>query len=235
MRNLTHGPAHAANVRTHHPMTPDLHRTALEDLLASRLVMAVSLQPPGADSSRAAWWMTRSWCREPHHGYPDYETLWPQFAEDLQALTETFTQGGRPAPLVSECELSYVNPVTAVEPWPGQSRLERLLLRWFGQHDGGGLLPSPEDVVADARFSMPRQGDAPAGTMTIETRWLSVEGPGQVMGMTLSARSRVSDGQLTSVRAFFDNALEWIIRGFAELTTASAVGAPEPTALQRKG
>jgi hypothetical protein len=196
--------------------------------------MAVGLDerssPIGPPPSR--WWMARVWSRAPHHGFPEYDGLWPQFAGDVVEMTGLCAADGRPPPAISECELSYVNPITAVEPWPHNSRAERLLLQSFGG-DADGLLPVPDDVVADARFSMPPRGAAPAGKMTVEMHWVSVEGPGQAVGMTLSARCRVPDGLLSTVHAFFDNALEWIILGFAALTDAAPVGAPEPGALHR--
>jgi hypothetical protein len=205
-------------------------RTPLDELSVSKLVMAVGFDDHASSCTPSSppWWVTRAWPRAAHHPFPDYDGLWPEFATDLDDMAMTCVERGRQAPVVSECTLSYVNPVTAVEPWPRNRRLERLLLHWFGDGFADGLLPTPDDVVADAHFSLPRRGAAPPGTMTIEMHWLSVEGPEHLVATTLSARSVVPDGELGSVRAFFDHALDWIIRGFAAVSDAAAIGAPEP-------
>ena len=217
-------------------MASDAFPTTGEDLLVSRLVMAVGFDasaPWSKPPPLPRWWVTRAWPRAPHHSFPDYDSLWPQFAADLDDVAEQCTENGRLPPAAAECELRFVNPVTPVEPWPRTSRLERLLLHWFADTAADGLLPTPEFAVADAHFSMPPRGKAPPGRMTIEMRWMSIEGPEPVVGMTLSARSRALDGELGAARAFFDNAFEWIVRGFAAVSESTPVGAPEPGALQR--
>jgi hypothetical protein len=205
------------------------HRTPLEDLLVSRLVMAVGFQGASPSTAASPWWATRCWPRPAHQGFAPYDELWPEFARDLAALGKLRPDDGRPLP-VSECELVYVNPVTPVEQWPHSSRLERLLLGWFGDGAGGDLLPQPDQVVADAHFALPHHGAAPPGTMTISMQWVSAESAHPMVGLTFSARSPVPDGELDSVRSFFDSAFEWIVRGFAAVAESSPLGSPGPGA-----
>lgn len=210
------------------PLRPDLHGVrSSEAVMAVRFspeldadaVAACSPAPTSQDGGTLTLGRDRfakAWARGPNEAFEGYEQLWPSFWRDLEAVRGRIVASGRPEPVLVECELRYTNPINAEETWHRHGQLERLLLRWLGQEMAGGFLPGPDDVVANATFTLPGARHKGSGTLTISLQSVNGEGPGPLMGMTLSAVGKVQ-GDLAGARAFFDSAFEWIVRGFASL------------------
>jgi hypothetical protein len=160
--------------------------------------------------------LARSWQRQPGEPFVGYDELWPAFSADHASWAGVVRDCGIEVPDITECELAYANPMTVEESWQRHGRLERLLVNWLGRHLSGEYLPPPEGVVTDATFRMPGRGRA-AGTLTVSLETIAHEGPEPLVGTTLTARSAVDGAGLGAAKAFFDEAFEWIVRGYASL------------------
>ncbi len=161
-----------------------------------------------------------SWSRVPFEGFPDYESVWLAFAEDYAQIERAVIARGCDILLIEECELCYVNVVTPEERWARRSHLERLFADRLRQCPYDTFLPSPDEVVSDTRFRIPGADGRPAGTLSVTVHSLAAEGGTTPMtGITLSARGRVKSATLGGVKAFFDVAFEWIVRGYASLAS----------------
>ncbi|HAM02168.1 MAG TPA: hypothetical protein DCQ30_08060 [Acidimicrobiaceae bacterium] len=232
-----------------HPRVHDQGHPELPDLARSEVVMGVEFDTTGASPTESAVheWLTQragsrprllgpdcgaldvtperlrvSWGRQPHDGFASYDDIWPVFADDLENF-EAFVrgQGLRHLP-VEGCELTYVNPLAPGQDWRRRGVLERLLLQWAHVDPTETLLPTPEEVQSGTRYKIRGQDGAAVGRLyvTVDSVWL--ETPEPMILVTLTAHGRPVGEGTDGIRAFFDTGFEWIVRGFAALTSTEA-------------
>lgn len=160
-----------------------------------------------------------TWPRLPNTGFPSYQEMWPEFRGAFDRLQQSAIDGGATAPLVDECELSYLNAITPEEQWSRHMPLEHFLVQWFSQNPYDTFLPSPDEVLTDTRFRI-RDGKGRAmGTLSVNVHSLAGEGGVPMMAATISAHGRVHARKLDGAEAFFHTAFDWIVRGFASLAS----------------
>lgn len=168
--------------------------------------------------------VSRTWDRQPHESFVGFDEMWQGFAAELAPRLELPAAPGGEPPPVGSCELTYVNPILAEDDWRGGAWAESLLLRWLDQTFAGAYLPAPSGIEADATFDMQGAGTAAGGSgrLCVSVRSLVVESPEPLFSLTLSAQGPASGPGLAGVKAFFDTAFEWIVRGFASLAPPPA-------------
>jgi len=163
-----------------------------------------------------------SWTRQPHDGFASYDDIWPVFADDLEKF-ETFVraQGLGHVP-VAACELTYVNPISPGEDWQRRGVLERLLMQWARIDPTETLLPTPDEVESGTRYRIPGQDGAAVGRLFVTVHSVWLETPEPMILVTLSARGRPVGEGTEGAKMFFDTGFEWIVRGFAAVTSTEA-------------
>ena len=144
--------------------------------------------------------------------YPRYVTLRPQF----EALWSTFEGFSRAefdiAPVVQQYELTYVNHIPWHPDWQDLGAALRFVFPDLGWRPGTRFLPSPEGTDVRLAVRLPKD----AGRLHLRLR----EGRRKTDGARLFMLEFTARGLLPSASEWFDLAHEWIVHGFADLTSA---------------
>lgn len=150
--------------------------------------------------------------------YPRYESIRAMFSERLGQFTEFVAaeQLGELAP--NQCEVTYVNHVRPSAQWHDASGLAQIV-GIAGNSYADGFLPTPEEMRTAARYVMEHQGQ-PIGRLHINCHTaLDLAQNEPVVVINLTARGAPRSPDLDGVLAFMDMGREWVVRGFADLTT----------------
>ena len=192
-----------------------------------------NLRVGGAPPTQAIWFLTedggevlqiqrdrfsRNWTRKQDE-YPSYEKLRPAFERDFEDFRAFLLREGIGEPSIVQCEITYVNPLQAGDGWDRQGELQKIFAPWSGGFVEG-FLPEPENVQIAARFMIKDPPGTPIGRLyaTVQPA-IDPETSSPRILLTLAARGRPLGPGLDGIRAFLDLGHEWIVRGFATLTT----------------
>lgn len=159
---------------------------------------------------------TRNWTRSPNEGYPSYATLKPRFDQDFGSLCDHLSGQGFPPLVVTQCELTYLNPIVPDDNWSRPGQINEIIAPWSGEFSEPFLL-EPEGVQLRAGWVVEFQGDR-VGRFTTEVGPLAGAGPPRIL-VTLQSRLRPLAAGQAGIDASLDLSHDWIVRGFASLTT----------------
>lgn len=151
--------------------------------------------------------------------YPRYENIRDRFREEVSGFEQFVDDENLGTLSVSQCELTYVNHIEQSETWGRHGQVEQVFRNW-SPLPGGVFLPEPEDAFLQWRFRISGKDDKVAGRLHVvaQPSWL-VGNMNPVWLMNLTARGGALGSGISGAFAFFDLAREWIVRGFADLTT----------------
>lgn len=151
--------------------------------------------------------------------YPRYERIREWFQRDCAAFLR-FVEANQLGEVVpDQCEVTYVNHVKPGSIWKEHGEVGKVVMPWSGQHSDDFLLLE-EDVTLTARYIIPGEQGEPIGrlSVTVQPAYVSdMEEP--VLQMTLIARGRPMGEGMGGVLRFLDLGRDWVVRGFASLTT----------------
>lgn len=152
--------------------------------------------------------------------YPRYEKhLRPKFEEELETFA-SFVQTENLGELrPNQCEITYVNVLEAGRGWERHGQLARVLSLYSGTFSES-FLPEPEMLRISGSFVMPGTDDVPVGRLhfSVEPAFRKSDAV-PIFRLTLVARGAPLGDGTAGVLAFMDIGREWIVRGFAALTT----------------
>jgi uncharacterized protein (TIGR04255 family) len=151
--------------------------------------------------------------------YPRYESIRQTFSEELRVFLRFVEQERIGQVTPTQCEVTYVNHIVAGKGWDNLGQVDRVFAPWSGSYSDT-FLQSPEEARAAIRFLIPGDGGEPVGRLRIElSPNVEVKTQRPVFVLTLTARGRPGGSQIDDVLAFLDTGREWIVRGFASVTT----------------
>lgn len=164
--------------------------------------------------------LVHNWRNSAEQAYPHYKELVPDFAEAYTALESFAEERGIGSVHPTQCEVTYVNPVPLEDLGP-EKDLSRLLEPWSGQTTDT-FLPAPEAFQLALSYPIHMAGGEFAGRLHITAASTSRLTDGkEVVMLQLFARGKPLGKGLDGVRAFLDLGHEWVVRGFASITTAT--------------
>ncbi len=151
--------------------------------------------------------------------YPRYEHVSDKIKKELTTF-DRFLRREKIGELIpNQCEITYVNHIGTTSEWQTHGQLDEIITL-FGARYSEPFLPTPEDAQVKVRYVIPGENGQPLGRLHISVQ------PGYrksnhepMMIMTLTARGRAQNDGIDSVLRFFDTGREWIVRGFAAVTT----------------
>lgn len=151
--------------------------------------------------------------------YPRYvSAVRPRFVAEWQRFRKFITSLGLGEIEVQQCEVTYVNDIAQGQQWQRYSDALRLLSYW--QEKGtDGFLPPPETFSMSGTFEMPERSGRLHFTAQ---RVIRRNDNTQALQVKLIARGRPASSQDNDVLAWMDQGREWIVRGFADLTSEKA-------------
>ena len=148
-------------------------------------------------------------------GYPSFDELKPRFEKaflDFQAFVKKRQLGQL---RFTRAELGYINVIPIEGPIKDQG-LPGLIAPLTGSYSDD-FLPRMDTASFRAEYEMRADGRR-AGRLVVSAN--PAEGPtGQVLLLEFTAQGQPRVNRLESVLAFHDVAHEWIVRGFASITT----------------
>ena len=157
--------------------------------------------------------------------YPRYTTLSGEFADLIGALDAAAKSAGRPRIVVDFCEISYVNEIVVpgIEPTQRHPDLSEVI-SVVKKVKGKAFLPDAEDAQFQARWRIDPAALPPGSS--VGRLYLAVS-PGYradtqlpIYAMNLAARIvPPPDADLTAAMPLLDVGHDWIVRGFADITT----------------
>lgn len=161
----------------------------------------------------------RNWrLRTGHEDYPRYDSLFASFWREWEGFQSLLRDEKIEGPKVDQCELTYVNYIDLDQIKDGLSGMEHAFVI-FEQQDRNDFLPKPSLMKWESAYALP-QG---RGRLHVSASPIFRHRDFKlVVNFTLSARGNPINEQLPSndqIKAWFDLAHEWIVRGFDELTT----------------
>lgn len=140
---------------------------------------------------------------------PTFEKEWKRFSEFLRL--ENFS-----SPAINQCEVLYVNHVELNNVIPDVGAIDQLVKYWTPQKYE--FLPRPEMISVTMNYVMPEERGRLHVTLEPKIRRRDRK---VVLQLSLLARGKPASSDLRDVLDWFDLGREWIVRGFAELTTKS--------------
>jgi uncharacterized protein (TIGR04255 family) len=151
--------------------------------------------------------------------YPRYASIRDSFVAELSAFDKFTRAEALGAMTINQCEITYVNHLPKGEGWHGSGDVNELFSIWNAPN-GMGFLPQPEDVRFDVRFRITDPNGEPTGRLRITlARAVRLKDQSEILVLTLIARGRPWASGVDGAVSFLDLGHEWIVRGFAEITT----------------
>ncbi len=151
--------------------------------------------------------------------YPRYESdIRPRFKREFASFIGFVQERELGKIDVQQCDVTYVNDIPLGEGWDSLSDLPKLLgvcspLR------PGSFLPMMETLFLQGSFEMPHNH----GRFHFATQFLKrMTDEREVYQLRLTARGKPDSSSESDVLSWLDIGREWVVRGFADLTTPEA-------------
>jgi len=150
--------------------------------------------------------------------YPRYEAIRDEFLRRWEQFLRFLEAEGLAKPTIVECELTYVNHIPKGTCWSKPSDIPGVFT--FLRDDPGlSFLPPPESLACNLRYEPPGE----RGKLHVALgQAVRTQDETEVLRLDLAARGSLELPRDEDLPGWFDLAREWIVRGFADLTTEKA-------------
>ena len=154
------------------------------------------------------------------------DEIYPRYEDDLRPRLERewgrFKQFVADSHIgdiaVQQCEVTYVNDMPAGDEWRTFAESLRLFSPWWGR-GSDGFLQRPETLMVQGSFALGGEEGRLHFVSRHVRRNLDQKEAVQLM---LTARGRPKSSADADVLGFMDIGREWVVRAFADLTSAEA-------------
>ncbi len=147
--------------------------------------------------------------------YPRFPEVFGKFWSAWETFLEFCNGEGLGDPQVNQLEVTYINHIIQDDGWSGLGTIGEVFpdLYWREKHS---FLPSPESIAWKASFTLPED----AGRLHVSLRHaLRRDDNKPVLLCELTARGMPEARDAEAIREWFKVGREWIVRGFADLTS----------------
>jgi uncharacterized protein (TIGR04255 family) len=163
--------------------------------------------------------LVHNWRKRGDHEYPRFDHIRDAFRDDLSHFERFVEHEGLGAVKPTQCELTYVNHIVPDAGWGSPGRLDRLLTVCANSYNSG-FLPPPEEAEVHYRFVIVKEDAEPCGRLHVSAKPAMRTADGaRLIVLTLTARGFPPVYDSSGVHQFLELAHEWIVRGFASITT----------------
>jgi uncharacterized protein (TIGR04255 family) len=151
--------------------------------------------------------------------YPRYVNIKRRLQSEFATFIACLASENLGAIRLTQCELTYVNHITVAAAGILHGDISSVVTTWTNTYSEP-FLAKPEDVAFHARYKMCDEQGKPVGRLHVSFqpayRATTAE-PIFVMNMTARGEPRPADFE--GALELFDREHEWIVRGFASITT----------------
>ena len=158
-----------------------------------------------------------NWRRIEGDDYPRYEHVKASFQEHFRIFQEFLAEEQLGETRLNQWELTYVNHIPAGDGWHRHGELGLVVPLLVGCTEGE-FLPEPEDIALQVRYPIPNGAGAVSRLYVVANPGFDPSGK-PVLGLTLTARGGLDQDSESSLESRLDVGREWIVRGFAEVTS----------------
>lgn len=138
-----------------------------------------------------------------------FESAWKQFS----AFVEEEHLGELN---IVQCEVSYINHLDVEKGWHTAADISGVFPCWSDQ-SMGLFLPPPEAISFDVSYRLPDD----RGRLRISLRPAIRNKDGvEILQLTVTARGKPNDSTMASILEWIELGREWVVRGFADFTSA---------------
>lgn len=156
----------------------------------------------------------QNWRKSKERPYLHYRDLRPSFERMWDRYLKFLRENQVRAPIVRECEVTYVNYIDKGTGWNNLKELAEVISPWSGE-SSGAFLPTPEVVSMDVAFPIKPK----SGRLRVILEPGIREGK-QTLQLTLTARCKPDSSNSADLLTALDVGREWVVRGFADITTS---------------
>lgn len=159
-----------------------------------------------------------NWRRIHGQDYPRYTHVKTSFEKNFSLFQEYLAdeQLGEPRP--NQWELTYVNHIPAGDGWHRHGELG-LVVPLLNPNPESGFLPEPEDIALRVRYRISPEEEVVSRLYVEATPGFDPTSRKPVVGLTLTARGGLERGAENLLSSRLDVGRDWIVRGFAEVTS----------------
>jgi len=154
--------------------------------------------------------------RQRGQAYPRYEHVIESFERVASTIESFFAEHKLGTIDATQYELTYVNHIIKGEGWDSTDDIPNVFSSMNWVQTEGRFLPRPESVSWQVVFPLPRDNGRLIASLNQRAR---ANDQKPVLVFELKVLGIGSTPEEDSVRSWFDNAHEWIVRGFTDLTT----------------
>ena len=160
-------------------------------------------------------WLARNWRKVNEDDvYPRYSQIRASFQQDLDLFSTFLLTEGLGTLKPQQCEVTYVNNIV----W-GVGDLDQIITV-FRPEFSDSYLTRPQAALVSMNFLMPPENNGPPGRLFIVAQpALRISDNQPILQLTLTARGVSKGESLKSLLKTLDAAHEWVVRGFASITT----------------
>lgn len=151
--------------------------------------------------------------------YPRYEHVRKRFVSHFRKFEAFLRDKNLGAISPNQCEVTYVNHLPAGRGWERSGQLKEILSVWSGRHSDG-FLPEPEDIALQIRYPIMSSEGNSIGRLHISAEpRIKLDDASPLIRLALTARGAPLDRNVDGIVSFFDLGREYVVRGFASVTT----------------
>ncbi|MGB2802231.1 MAG: TIGR04255 family protein [Phycisphaerae bacterium] len=151
--------------------------------------------------------------------YPRYGKIREGFIRELRLFCEFLKREKIGDLTPTQCEVTYVNHILCGSRAETHSQVERVVTVWHGEYSDT-FLQKNEDVRFATRHVIPGEDGQPVGRLHISLQPAFQKPDGvPILVLMLTARGKPEGEGLEGVLAALDRGREWVVRGFASVTT----------------
>lgn len=161
-----------------------------------------------------------NWRRIQGQDYPRYEQVKALFETNFGLFREFLVNEQLGEARLNQWELTYVNHIPAGDGWRRHGDLHSVV-PLVAPTAEAGFLPEPEDIALRVRYRI-TEGEEAASRLYVEANPAFDPTSGKpLIWLTLTARGGLVQGSGDSLGSRLDVGREWIVRGFADVTSST--------------
>lgn len=151
--------------------------------------------------------------------YARYKHIRASFRSEMDEFAEFVAQENLGVLQANQCEVTYVNHIAAGSGWEKHGELEKILPLFQARYTDE-FLPELEEARVGGAYVIPGSDTKPLGRLrfSIDSAYRRASDK-PIMVLNLVARGRPDGDGMDGVMRFLDIGHEWIVRGFAAMTT----------------
>jgi uncharacterized protein (TIGR04255 family) len=148
--------------------------------------------------------------------YPRYHTIIRAFKENFKVFEEFLKEESLGSVTPKACELTYINHIPRNEGWESLSDINGVFRDFVWNSPGERFLPEPRNLSGQIIFSLPDN----KGNLSLKLEHGKRKSDNcPLLILHNSARGLGDSRSMEDVWEWFEIAHEWIVRGFADLTS----------------